>query len=145
MEPQDLDVQQWQALVGTWATDATHPLLPGAEIRGETTFRWLEGRRFLIQEMHYEHPEIPDAIAVIGPTGRQPAMHYFDSRGVQRIYGFSFADGTLRFERDDPQLSQRFTGRVSEDGDTIACQGEMSRAGDAWEDDLAITYRRVSR
>ena len=27
---QDLDPQDWQTLVGTWALDATHPLLPGA-------------------------------------------------------------------------------------------------------------------
>jgi hypothetical protein len=31
----------FEALVGTWTTEATHPALPGT-IRGESTFEWLE-------------------------------------------------------------------------------------------------------
>jgi hypothetical protein len=141
---QDLDPQDWQTLVGTWATDATHPMLQDAEIRGETTFEWLEGRRFLIQRSHYDHPEIPDAIAIIGPTDEHLSMHYFDSRGVHRIYTISLIEGTLRYARNAPGFSQRFTGTVSGDGKTIAGQGELSHDGSNWQDDLAITYRRVS-
>jgi len=57
-------------LIGRWATEGAHPLLPGAAIRGHTTFDWLAGRQFLIQRSHYDHPDIPDAVAVIGATGR---------------------------------------------------------------------------
>jgi hypothetical protein len=142
---QHLIVEDWQKLVGTWATEATHPMLPGAEIRGESTFEWLEGRRFLIQRSQYDHPEIPDAIAIIGLIDEQLSMHYFDSRGVHRVLAISLMDGTLRFARNAsaPDFSQRFTGVLSQDGNTITGQGELSLDGTNWEDDLAITYRRV--
>ena len=60
------ELHGWQRLIGTWATQATHPLLPGTVVRGHATFEWLDGRQFLILRWHYDHPEIPDAIAVIG-------------------------------------------------------------------------------
>ena len=140
---QDLDPEDWQALVGTWALDATHPMLPGEEIRGEMTFEWLDGRRLLIQRSHCEHPKIPDAIAIFGVIDGQLSMHYFDSRGVHRIFAVSLSEGTLRYARDAPGFSQRVTLTVSDDRDTIAGQGELSRDGTSWQDDLAITYRRV--
>jgi hypothetical protein len=75
------ELGQFEALVGTWTTEATHQGLPGAEIRGRSTFEWLDGRRFLIWRSHYDHPEIPDAIAIIGLIDGEPSMRYFDSRG----------------------------------------------------------------
>jgi len=140
---QELDPQDWQTLVGTWSLDATHPLLPGETIRGEMTFEWLDGRRLLIQRSSYEHPEIPDAIAIFGVIDDQLSMHYFDSRAVHRIFTVSFIQGTLRYARNAPGFSQRFTLTVSDDLNTIAGRGELSRDGDSWQEDLAITYRRI--
>src|ERR1051325_6463175 len=78
-------------LVGTWATEATHPGLPGALIRGSAEIGWLDGERFLIYRSGYDHPDIPNATSIIGDTdGLQ--MHYFDSRGVFRIYGVTVTD-----------------------------------------------------
>lgn len=44
MPPQThhLELQGWQRLVGRWATEATHPGLPGTVITGRATFEWLE-------------------------------------------------------------------------------------------------------
>lgn len=140
---QDLDLQGWQSLVGAWTLDATHPLLPGEQIRGEMTFEWLDGRRLLIQRSHYEHPKIPDAVAIFGVIDGQPSMHYFDSRGVHRIFTVSLIGGTLRYARNAPDLSQRFTLTVSDDLETIAGRGELSRDGTSWRDDLAVTCRRI--
>jgi len=88
MQPQtqDPELQGWQRLVGTWATEATHPALPGTVVSGQATFEWLEDQRFLIQRSHYDHPEIPDAIAVTGIIDGKPSMHYFDPRGVHRVF-----------------------------------------------------------
>jgi Ni/Co efflux regulator RcnB len=63
MQPQTqhAEFQGWQRLVGTLATEATHPSLPGTVVTGQATFEWLEDQRFLIQRSHYDHPEIPDA------------------------------------------------------------------------------------
>jgi hypothetical protein len=61
---------------------------------------------------------------------------------VYRVYAVSLDEDQWRFRRDAPGFSQRFTGILSEDGDTITGQGQLSRDGSSWEDDLAITYRR---
>jgi nitroimidazol reductase NimA-like FMN-containing flavoprotein (pyridoxamine 5'-phosphate oxidase superfamily) len=132
----------WQRLAGRWATEATHPALPGTVVTGQATFEWLKDQRFLIWRSHYDHPEIPDAIAVTGIIDGKPSMHYFDARGVHRIFAADITAGTWRFWNDAPGFSQRFTGVLSEGGDMITGQGQLSRDGSSWEDDLAITYRR---
>jgi hypothetical protein len=145
LRTQDLDPEEWQILVGTWSIDASHPMLPGREIRGGMTFEWLDGHRLLVQRSRCDHPDIPDAIAVFGVIDDQLSMHYFDSRGVHRIFTLSFVNGTLRYARNAPapDFSQRLTLTVSADGNTITGQGELSEDETNWQDDLAITYRRV--
>jgi hypothetical protein len=146
MEPQTEhpEVQGWQWLVGTWAIEATHPGLPGAVVSGQATFEWLEDQRFLIQRSHYDHPEIPDAIAVTGIIDGKPSMHYFDPRGVHRVFAVEITQHTWRFWNDAPGFSQRITHTLSDDDNAITGRAELSRDdGATWEHDLAITYRRV--
>ena len=131
------------ALTGSWAMEGSHPLLPGAVIRGEATFEWLDGDRFLICRTHYGHPEIPDAVTVTGVVDDKLSMHYFDSRGVNRVYSVDMSPGTWRFSRDAPGFSQRFTGTFSHDGNTITGHGQLSRDGATWDDDLSLTYRKT--
>lgn len=69
-------------------------------------------------------------------------MHYFDSRGVHRIYEASISDDSWKLWRDAPDFSQRFTGTFQDDGNTIVGVGQLSRDGATWDDDLQITYRR---
>jgi hypothetical protein len=136
------ELDGWQRLIGRWETQATHPLLPGTVVRGHATFEWLDGRQYVIVRWHYDHPEIPDAIAITGVTDQQLSMHYFDYRGVYRVYAVSLGHDQWRFWRDAPGFSQRFTGILGEDGDTITGRGQLSRDGSSWQDDLAISYRR---
>lgn len=139
-------VQEWHRLIGGWSTEGAHPMLPGEPIRGTSNFEWLDGERFVVWRSHYEHPRIPDAIAIIGVTNGQLSMHYFDSRGVNRVYAASFDRTTWRYWRDAtaPDFSQRFTGTFSDDGNTITGRGELSHDGDTWEDDLDLTFQRVA-
>ena len=139
-------LEGWDRFIGSWETEGVHPLLPGEAIRGTSTFEWLEGRRFVIWRSQYAHPRIPDAITIIGVTDGQLSMHYFDERGVYRVYAASLDQGVWRYWRDAsaPDFSQRFTGMLSDDGNTITVQGELSKDGSAWEDDLALDYRRVT-
>lgn len=132
-----------QALAGTWTTEGTHPQLPGSVIHGRATFEWLDGERFLIWRSHYDHPEIPDAVAITGVTDGQLSMHYFDSRGVYRVYSVSMSPGTWRFWRDAPGFSQRSTGTFRDGGNTIICHGQLSLDGTSWDDDLTLTYRKA--
>ncbi len=130
------------ALTGTWTTEGTHPLLPDAVVRGRATFEWLGDRGFQVWRSHSDHPEIPDALAVTGVTDGRLSMHYFDSRGVHRLYSVAVDEGTWRFWRTAADLSQRATGIVG--ADTVTVRGELSSDGTSWEDDLALTFRRTA-
>ena len=136
------DLDALDALIGQWATKETHPMLPGEVVKGRATFEWLEGERFLINRSTADHPQFPDSISVVGVTEEGLSMHYFDSRGVYRVYLLSMSDGVMKIWRDAPGFSQRFTGRLEDGGDTIAGKWQLSQDDATWNDDLEITYRR---
>ena len=134
----------WDCFIGRWKTEGSHPMLPGEAIHGTSSFEWLDGKQFLVWRSHYDHPEIPDGITIIGVTDGQLSMHYFDQRGVYRVYAASLEQATWRYWRDAsaPDFSQRFTGTFSDDGDTITGRGELSKDGSTWEGDLHLNYQR---
>jgi hypothetical protein len=153
VEMQDLE-HLGRRLVGGWTTEATHPFLPGAAIRGSSEIEWLEGERFLIYRSSYDHPDIPDAISIIGDTDGLH-MHYFDTRGVHRIYDVTVTDGgwEIAMDRDvpagsfaspDERFSQRMRFTFEDDDRTMTGKGRLSHDDVTWEDDLQITYRRGS-
>ena len=136
-----------RALVGEWTTEATHPSLPDTVVPGRTSVELLEGEQFLILRARNEHPDFPDSICIIGATDEEESltMHYFDSRGVFRVYRTGFEDGAWKMWGDGPPgFSGRFSGSFSDDGDTLAGVHQLSRDDENWDDDLAITYRRTS-
>ena len=134
-------MQPFDVLIGTWTTEATHPMMD-AVVPGTATFEWLEGGEFLILRIHNEHQQFPDSISVIGApeTGDGLVMEYFDSRGVRRTYGASFEDGVLRFWRDEPGFEQRFA--ATPDAAGFVGQWQMARTAGDWQDDLKVVYRR---
>jgi hypothetical protein len=133
------------ALVGTWNTTGTHPLVPGRTFHGRASFAWIEGGAFLMMHSQIDEPEIPSAIAVFGTddASGECSMLYFDERGVSRRYEVSLRDSVWKWWRNDPKFPQRFTATISADGRTIVARGEMSRDGASWEPDLALTYTRL--
>src|SRR5438270_10477786 len=116
MTERDPMLEPFDALIGTWATEATHRLVD-AVVPGSITFEWLEGFRFLIQRSRNDHELFPDAIWIIGPpeNGDGLVMEYFDSRGVRRTYGVALEDGILRWWREAPGFDQRFSARLAPD------------------------------
>jgi hypothetical protein len=141
MTDRDPALDPFDVLIGTWATEATHPLVDGV-VPGSITFEWLEGGHFLIQRSRNDHELFPDAIGVIGAPedGDGLVMEYFDSRGVRRTYAISLADGTLRIWRDQPGFDQRFSATLAHDVFTGLWQ--LARTAGDWQDDLKVTYRR---
>ena len=140
-------------LVGRWTTEATHPGLPGAVVRGSSEIEWLEGERFLIYRSTYDHPDIPDSISIIGDTAGLH-MHYFDTRGVHRIFELSVTDESWEVTMDrrapagafaspDTPFSQRMTYVFEDEDRTMSGTGSLSYDNVNWEDDLRITYRRA--
>ena len=134
-------LELFDALVGTWATEATHPRF-GAVVPGTTTFEWLEGGQFLIERSRNDHELFPDSIGVIGApeAGDGLVLEYFDSRGVRRTYGVSLDGGMLRIWRDDPAFAQRFSAALAPDA--FEGQWQVATTPGDWQDDLRVTYRR---
>ena len=147
----------FSALVGTWTTEATHPMVPGVIVHGTATVKWLEGERFLNFHALTDHPDFPDTLSIIGDMGHdraepgggplvaQPSalrMYNFDSRGVFRICETSIDTASWRVWRMAPGFSQRFTGQFSNGGNTISGTWELCTDDINWASDLAITYRR---
>src|SRR3954470_24210011 len=141
MTERDPALEPFDALIGTWATEATHRLVD-AVVPGRVTFEWLGGGHFVIMRSHNEHEMFPGAISVIGAPedGDGLVMEYFDSRGVRRTYDVSFDDGVLRIWRDDPEFAQRLEVVVENDG--FVAQYQLARTAGDWRDDLRAVYRR---
>lgn len=134
-------------LVGAWEMSVD---LPGTEVvPGRAEFFWLGGGPILVQRVEIPHPNAPDSVCVIVANDEASfTQHYFDSRGVARIYDMTYADRvwTLSRTREDfsaLEFQQRFTGRVSDDCSTIDGVWESSTDGLAWVRDFGLVYRRI--
>jgi hypothetical protein len=145
-----MDAEELEPFIGEWTLAASFPDdRPGGEA-GRTTFEWMPGRCFLLQCWEVPHPQAPDGLSVIGwDEGRRTYLqHYFDSRGVARVYAMTFADGLWTLERTTPDFApldfaQRFEGRFSDDGMRIDGRWEIAQEPDRWELDFDLTYRRA--
>jgi hypothetical protein len=141
MTERDPSLEPFDALIGTWDTEATHPMVD-AVVQGTVTFEWLEGGHFIVERSHNEHELFPDAICLIGAPedGDGLVMEYFDSRGVRRTYGISLDDGVLRWWRDAPGFDQRFSATLGPDA--FGGVSQVAETPGDWRDDLKVTYRR---
>lgn len=95
-------------------------------------------------------PEAPDGLAVLGwDEGRGTFLqHYFDERGVARVYEMTLEGGVWTLERTTPdfsdfKFSQRFTGTFSEDGSRIEGTFEIADDHRTWEKDFDVLDTRV--
>ena len=159
--PEDT-LKKLHRLVGSWTTEATHPLRPGVVVHGTSVFEWLEGERFLIQRARTDHPDFPDSCVILGfverdrvghsapttqgadePLEPRLTMHYYDSRGVFRAFEASIDERAWYFSREAPGFSQRFTGTFADGDATIVGRTQLREDDVHWKDDLAITYRRA--
>lgn len=139
-----MEVHELEPLVGEWATQAA---IPGRAVaHGRTTFEWLEGGGYLIQRAVMDDPVFPRGVMVIGPdaSGERVVQHYFDSRGVARVYDVSFDDGVLQLWRDGPDFAQRYSGRLDPEGGVITGAWEICDDGKTWRHDFDLTYTKVA-
>jgi Protein of unknown function (DUF1579) len=140
-----------QPLVGEWNLEPKFSFPVPDDATGRVVFEWMSGGRFLVERWEVSIPEAPDGIAIIGPdeSGEGYLQHYFDSRGVARVYRMGFVGGLWTLSRTEPDFSpldfsQRYEGRVSDDGTTIEGAWEICEDGENWKKDFDLTYRRIS-
>jgi hypothetical protein len=137
-------------LVGEWRMVPSFEGMPPVEEGAPVSFEWLPGEQFIVQRWEVPVPEAPDGIAILGPDPAQEGrflQHYFDSRGVARVYKVTFEDRVWRLWRDEPDLSpldfaQRFTGTLGDDGRTIEGRWEIRHPDQDWQHDFHLVYTR---
>jgi hypothetical protein len=146
----DQRLERLQPFVGEWRMDAPgFALPPELADAARTTFEWTLGGAFLLERSSVPVPEAPDALSVIAPAeGDGYTQHYFDSRGVVRVYAMTFDGREWTLERRAPDFSplnfhQRWQGTFSADGDTIDGRWETSPDGRDWELDFELAFRRL--
>lgn len=145
------------AFVGEWVVEARFPGQPAPpDAAGDgpvarSWFEWALDGRFLVQRTEVPVPEAPDGLMIVSadPETGAYTQHYYDSRGVVRLYAMNFADGVWTLTRESPDFTpldfrQRFTGTFSADGNTISGAWETGHDDGQWEHDFALTYRRAS-
>jgi hypothetical protein len=144
-------------LIGEWILEVRFPgdepvpsIAPEEGPQARSRFEWALDGQFLLQRTEIPIPEAPDSLTVISVDRETGAytQHYYDSRGVVRLYAMSLADGVWTLTRESADFSpldfrQRFTGTFSPDGNTISGAWEKCFNGAGWEHDFALTYRRT--
>ena len=145
-------MKEFEPLIGEWHGEGEFPDPPMRMSVEATIERFGE---FLVLRSAGEPAEMPDTLSIIGGAapGEPQPMHYFDSRGVKRLFLTTVEGSTWRIWRapgedwkspDGPGFNQRFIGEISADGRTIEARWERGTgdAGDRWELDFPMTYVR---
>lgn len=134
------------ALAGEWNMRISDPSDPAAVVYGQTSFKWLPGEYFMVQNWDFEGIDFPSGIAIHGWSAitRNFTMHYYDSRGIARIYEMSLDDSVWKIWRVMPGFSQRFKGTFADNGNTILGFWEKSVDDSIWEYDFDVLYTRVN-
>src|SRR5215211_5556796 len=82
-------------LIGVWSMAMVMPgqetPQPLPDVGARVTFAWIGDRAFVLERWTVPVPEAPDGLAMIGwDQGRDTFLqHYFDERGVARVYEMS--------------------------------------------------------
>jgi hypothetical protein len=150
-----LENERLEPLIGEWSMGM---VMPGEEMPDEVpdigarvTFEWMGEKAFVIERWTVPAPEAPDGLAVIGwDQGRGTYLqHYFDGRGVARVYEMSFDGGIWKLERRKEdfspfEFSQRFTGKLADDGTRLEGAWEIAHDHKTWKKDFDLIYTRVA-
>ena len=146
-------MKEFEPLIGEWHGEGEIPMEPPMKISQEAKIERL-GKLIVFSSVG-EPAEVPDSVSIIGgaPDGEPQPMHYFDARGVKRLFMMALEGSTWKIWRapgedwngpHGPGFNQRFIGEISADGKTIEGRWErgMGYAGDEWEIDFPINYFR---
>ena len=145
------ELKRLEPFVGEWRLEMVMPRQEAMpDIGARVSFDWMPGKLWLVQRWTVPIPEAPDGIAIIGHDEARGGLlqHYFDQRGVARVYEMSVDDGVWKLERTKDDLSplnfaQRFTGTFSKDGGRIEGTWEISHDKRTWEKDFDLNYHRI--
>lgn len=126
-------------LIGTWALTMQHAD-QSEPITGRQRYERVLDGAFVLQHWTYDHPDFPDALAMLA----NDRYHYFDVRGVTRVFDLMIEADGWSMVHLDPDFSQRSTARFRGQ-DSIEAAGERSLDyGSTWQADFTLTLRRIA-
>lgn len=104
-----------------------------------------------LQRSEIDDPAFPESLCVsaVNAGGDGYTQHYFDSRGIVRVYAMSFVDGVWTLVLDKPDFTplsfpQRFVGRFSSHGRAIRGAWERSTDSGEYTRDFDVIYLKVA-
>jgi len=141
-------MERLEFFTGTWTVEIIHPHIQPNPIVGRSHFDWLD-EAYIIQRTQIDQPEFPDSTIIYdwNPASNLYVQHYFDSRGVTRLYQMRFEGGVWKLWREKADFSsldfhQRFIGNIDETGNEIEGKWEQSQDGTLWKPDFKLAFRR---
>jgi hypothetical protein len=139
-------LKRLEPLLGEWRVTATPP--GGAPWSGEgrTTFEWHDSGAHLVERSTVDIDGVPDGVSIIGCDAANGTYYqlYSDDRGVCRVYRMSIDGSEWKLWREGEPFAQRFTGRFTDGGRTIAGRWELAEDGTNYETDFDLTYTRIA-
>src|SRR4029079_2682287 len=93
-------------LLGTWGFTMHHAQV-AEPITGHYRYERVLDGAFVLHRCTYDHAEFPDAMALVSDE----KYHYFDVRGIIRVFGFEIDDKGWSMLHMDEEFSQRTAAR----------------------------------
>jgi hypothetical protein len=142
-----------ERFLGNWDVEAIFDgedqVIEG-DIGARSSFEWILDGAFLLQRSEVDHPDAPNGHALIAAKsdGDGYTQHYFDSRGVVRLYDMTFDGRTWTLTRESADFSpldfeQRYVGTFTDDGSAIRGEWQIKHPGEDWKKDFVMNYVRA--
>lgn len=129
-------------IVGEWQMELSNAAFlpdPQHTVRGRVVISWIEDGGLIAMRQG------GDATWVIGRDDKSDeyTVLYYDSRGVSRVYQMTLENRVWRIWRNNPEFSQRYEGRISDDYNTIISHWAKSTDdGETWNHDFDMKFIR---
>src|SRR6266487_5878464 len=92
--------------IGEWRLEApAFPIPTELADDARATFEWTLDGTFLLERSYIPGPAAPDGLCLVGLDGDDGyTQHYFDSRGIARVYAMTFDGRDWTLERNRARL-----------------------------------------
>ena len=120
----DPALRRFDRYIGTWSMEGHLPDSDEVVIRGETTFRWLPGGHFLVQDFSMDFMGMQlYSLELIGydpETGTFPSTVYANMSPQPLPYRWELEGDTVKISVTYGPMDSTFNGRWSEDGQSFS-------------------------
>lgn len=120
----DPALRQLDRYVGTWSMEGHLVVSDEIAIKGETTFRWLPGGFFLVQDFRMDFMGMQiESLELIGydpETGMFPSTVYSNLSPAPLPYRWEVDGDTVRISVTYGPMDSTFTGTWAEDGESFS-------------------------